>query len=175
MSGSVDRLIDTLDLPEALRTLDSARPPTGREGGQRGDHRDRSPRTADIWGRAWAWWSSPSLCTPNCIRPKDSIIWDVGHQAYAHKLLTGRVREFYVDSHVRGTLRISHQGREPLRRLRHGARKYLSERRRRDDRGSPHGRGAEVEGAESAETDSTDCRASGGCTRGRGSHWRYGL
>ncbi len=26
--------------------------------------------------------------------PKDRIIWDVGHQAYAHKLLTGRRRMF---------------------------------------------------------------------------------
>lgn len=26
--------------------------------------------------------------------PKDSIIWDVGHQSYAHKLLTGRGKEF---------------------------------------------------------------------------------
>ena len=26
--------------------------------------------------------------------PSDKIIWDVGHQAYAHKILTGRRREF---------------------------------------------------------------------------------
>ncbi len=26
--------------------------------------------------------------------PKDSIVWDVGHQSYTHKLLTGRYREF---------------------------------------------------------------------------------
>ena len=26
--------------------------------------------------------------------PKDKIIWDVGHQAYAHKILTGRRDEF---------------------------------------------------------------------------------
>ena len=32
----------------------------------------------------------------NC--PKDKIIWDVGHQSYVHKLLTGRGAEF-------GTLR----------------------------------------------------------------------
>jgi 1-deoxy-D-xylulose-5-phosphate synthase len=30
--------------------------------------------------------------------PKDKIVWDTGHQAYAHKLLTGRLDEF-------GTLR----------------------------------------------------------------------
>lgn len=28
--------------------------------------------------------------------PKDKIIWDVGHQAYPHKLLTGRLDEFYT-------------------------------------------------------------------------------
>src|SRR3989339_333487 len=26
--------------------------------------------------------------------PRDKIIWDVGHQAYAHKLLTGRLDQF---------------------------------------------------------------------------------
>ncbi len=28
------------------------------------------------------------------ITPKDKIIWDVGHQAYAHKILTGRLDQF---------------------------------------------------------------------------------
>ncbi len=28
--------------------------------------------------------------------PKDKLIWDVGHQAYVHKLLTGRREEFYT-------------------------------------------------------------------------------
>ena len=26
--------------------------------------------------------------------PKDKIIWDVGHQSYVHKILTGRASEF---------------------------------------------------------------------------------
>lgn len=26
--------------------------------------------------------------------PKDKVVWDVGHQAYAHKILTGRLKEF---------------------------------------------------------------------------------
>ncbi|MGN1133954.1 MAG: 1-deoxy-D-xylulose-5-phosphate synthase N-terminal domain-containing protein, partial [Oscillospiraceae bacterium] len=30
--------------------------------------------------------------------PKDKIVWDVGHQSYTHKILTGRLNEF-------GTLR----------------------------------------------------------------------
>jgi 1-deoxy-D-xylulose-5-phosphate synthase len=28
--------------------------------------------------------------------PKDKIVWDVGHQAYAHKLLTGRFEKFHT-------------------------------------------------------------------------------
>ncbi len=28
--------------------------------------------------------------------PKDKIVWDVGHQAYAHKLLTGRYEQFHT-------------------------------------------------------------------------------
>ena len=26
--------------------------------------------------------------------PQDKIIWDVGHQAYAHKIITGRSKQF---------------------------------------------------------------------------------
>ena len=28
--------------------------------------------------------------------PKDKIVWDVGHQSYAHKLLTGRREQFHT-------------------------------------------------------------------------------
>ena len=28
--------------------------------------------------------------------PRDKVIWDVGHQAYAHKLLTGRREQFHT-------------------------------------------------------------------------------
>ncbi|NLW24313.1 MAG: 1-deoxy-D-xylulose-5-phosphate synthase [Clostridia bacterium] len=28
--------------------------------------------------------------------PRDKIVWDVGHQSYVHKLLTGRVEEFFT-------------------------------------------------------------------------------
>ena len=28
--------------------------------------------------------------------PTDKIVWDVGHQAYAHKLLTGRYEQFHT-------------------------------------------------------------------------------
>ena len=29
--------------------------------------------------------------------PNDKLIWDVGHQAYAHKILTGRKDQFYTN------------------------------------------------------------------------------
>jgi 1-deoxy-D-xylulose-5-phosphate synthase len=35
--------------------------------------------------------------------PKDKLIWDTGHQAYAHKLLTGRFNQFHT---LRQTLMI---------------------------------------------------------------------
>ncbi|MDP4281182.1 MAG: 1-deoxy-D-xylulose-5-phosphate synthase [Bacteroidota bacterium] len=34
--------------------------------------------------------------------PEDKVIWDVGHQAYAHKILTGRRDEFYMNRTYHG-------------------------------------------------------------------------
>ncbi|MDR3329475.1 MAG: 1-deoxy-D-xylulose-5-phosphate synthase [Prevotellaceae bacterium] len=34
--------------------------------------------------------------------PYDKLVWDVGHQAYAHKLLTGRLRQFASNRHYGG-------------------------------------------------------------------------
>ncbi len=34
--------------------------------------------------------------------PKDLIVWDVGHQAYGHKILTGRRNKFYTNRKYRG-------------------------------------------------------------------------
>ncbi|WP_139957087.1 1-deoxy-D-xylulose-5-phosphate synthase [Flavicella sediminum] len=34
--------------------------------------------------------------------PEDSLIWDVGHQAYAHKILTGRRKAFHTNRQFRG-------------------------------------------------------------------------
>ena len=27
--------------------------------------------------------------------PEDQLVWDVGHQAYGHKIITGRMKEFH--------------------------------------------------------------------------------
>jgi 1-deoxy-D-xylulose-5-phosphate synthase len=34
--------------------------------------------------------------------PEDKIVWDVGHQAYAHKILTGRRKLFYTNRRFKG-------------------------------------------------------------------------
>ncbi|MCQ2311482.1 MAG: 1-deoxy-D-xylulose-5-phosphate synthase [Paludibacteraceae bacterium] len=34
--------------------------------------------------------------------PKDKLIWDVGHQAYAHKILTGRRERFHTNRQFKG-------------------------------------------------------------------------
>ena len=56
--------------------------------------RDRRAPAAARWGS----WSSPWPSTGCSPVPTDKIVWDTGHQAYAHKLLTGRLEGF-------GTLR----------------------------------------------------------------------
>ena len=30
--------------------------------------------------------------------PKDKIVWDVGHQSYVHKIITGRKDNFKIDN-----------------------------------------------------------------------------
>ena len=34
--------------------------------------------------------------------PKDKIVWDVGHQAYAHKIITGRRDRFLTNRKLNG-------------------------------------------------------------------------
>jgi 1-deoxy-D-xylulose-5-phosphate synthase len=34
--------------------------------------------------------------------PKDEVIWDVGHQAYGHKILTGRRDQFHTNRKYKG-------------------------------------------------------------------------
>ncbi len=49
---------------------------------------------AGTWPPRWASSSSPSPSTTSSTRRSDKIIWDVGHQCYAHKILTGRREDF---------------------------------------------------------------------------------
>ena len=34
--------------------------------------------------------------------PDDKVVWDVGHQAYAHKILTGRREQFHTNRKLGG-------------------------------------------------------------------------
>ncbi len=71
-----------------MRLCTRASPRDHRYGGYHG----RSPRIVARRGRAHG---RPA---PHPLSPTDKIVWDTGHQAYAHKLLTGRLDRF-------GTLR----------------------------------------------------------------------
>ena len=47
--------------------------------------------------------------------PEDKIIWDVGHQSYTHKLLTGRREGFRYASQIRRYERVSEAQGKRLR------------------------------------------------------------
>jgi 1-deoxy-D-xylulose-5-phosphate synthase len=93
MTAAPERLIDTLRLPEDLRTLDIAslrlvaqeiREEIIRTISQNGGHLGASLGVVELAIALHA-----ELNTPH-----DAVIWDVGHQSYAHKLLTGRLDSF---------------------------------------------------------------------------------
>lgn len=46
---------------------------------------------------------------------RDKVIWDVGHQAYPHKLLTGRYDSFHSLRQKGGVLRLSQALRKQIR------------------------------------------------------------
>ena len=52
--------------------------------------------------------------------PRDRIVWDTGHQAYAHKLLTGRLDRFHTLRQIDGDRRLPAPQRVGPRR--HGRR-----------------------------------------------------
>jgi 1-deoxy-D-xylulose-5-phosphate synthase len=93
MSTRGTRLIDELDLPGALRTLEPAalrlvasevRDEIIATIACNGGHLGASLGVVELTIALHA-----ELQTP-----RDAIIWDVGHQSYAHKLLTGRLEAF---------------------------------------------------------------------------------
>jgi 1-deoxy-D-xylulose-5-phosphate synthase len=93
MSDASDRLIERLHLPDDLRTLDAAslrlvaeevREEIIRTISQNGGHLGASLGVVEL---------AIALHT-ELNTPRDAIVWDVGHQSYAHKILTGRLDEF---------------------------------------------------------------------------------
>ena len=82
--------------------------------------------------------------------PTDRIVWDTGHQAYPHKLLTGRFERFGTLRSARRHGRLPAAQREPARRLR---------RRPRRDRASRSAKGLAL---------ARDARGTERADRGRG-------
>ncbi|MBC7293820.1 MAG: 1-deoxy-D-xylulose-5-phosphate synthase, partial [Thermoleophilia bacterium] len=95
MSEKAKRLIDVLNLPADLRKLDNRsleqvaaelRQVIVETVATNGGHLGASLGAVELAVALHA-----ELDTPH-----DAIIWDVGHQAYAHKLLTGRLKRFHT-------------------------------------------------------------------------------
>ncbi|MBI5699581.1 1-deoxy-D-xylulose-5-phosphate synthase [Candidatus Saganbacteria bacterium] len=87
------KLLETLNLPEGLRALSAkqldqvaaeVREKIIEVTSKTGGHVASSLGAVEIAVALHAAFRSP----------KDKILWDVGHQAYAHKILTGRLKEF---------------------------------------------------------------------------------
>ena len=56
--------------------------------------------------------------------PRDQIVWDTGHQAYAHKLLTGRLEQLRHAAPARRRRRLPAPHRVAARRLRRRPRRH---------------------------------------------------
>ena len=65
--------------------------------------------------------------------PHDRIVWDVGHQTYGHKILTGRREEMEQAAHVGGHFRLPAPRGKRIRHVRHRAFVHV------DHRGARHG------------------------------------
>jgi 1-deoxy-D-xylulose-5-phosphate synthase len=89
----VPSLLDTLNDPEDLRALEARDLPRLAQ-----EIRDRIIEVVSINGGHLASNLGAvelSIALHRIFKsPKDKIIWDVGHQCYTHKILTGRNREF---------------------------------------------------------------------------------
>jgi 1-deoxy-D-xylulose-5-phosphate synthase len=87
------KLLDTISSPKDLKKLDSDQLKKLAE-----ELRDKIINvTAEKGGHLAASLGAVELAIAlhYCLdSPKDKIVWDVGHQCYAHKLLTGRVKGF---------------------------------------------------------------------------------
>ena len=73
-------------------------------------------------------------------QPRDKIVWDVGHQCYAHKLLTGRRDRFSTIRQYGGLSGFPSRARVRARHRRHRSRVDLDQLRPRPRRGRPAGR-----------------------------------
>jgi 1-deoxy-D-xylulose-5-phosphate synthase len=93
VSESSVRLIDTLELPGGLRNLDG--PSLRRVADEvRAEIVETISRNGGHLGASLGVVELTIALHAELDTPRDAIIWDVGHQSYAHKLLTGRLDAF---------------------------------------------------------------------------------
>ncbi len=83
-------LLERINQPADLRALDRGELRDLCAGAARVPARDGQRRRAGICRRTLARSNSPWRCTTSFNTPADRIVWDVGHQTYVHKILTGR-------------------------------------------------------------------------------------
>lgn len=105
-------LIDTLDLPDDLKKLGNAdlekvaleiRQKMIDVVSSSGGHLSSSLGTVELTVAIHSVFSSP----------KDKVLWDVGHQAYAHKILTGRLKQFETLRKIGGISGFPKRGESP--------------------------------------------------------------
>lgn len=87
------KLLDTINSPEELRKLDREDLPQLAEE-MREDIIEKVSKTGGHLGSSLGVIELTIALHYKFNTPDDKIIWDVGHQAYAHKILTGRRHEF---------------------------------------------------------------------------------
>ena len=98
----MENLINQINQPDDLQNLLGEG--VGDDSARRSGRRlfKRSPTTAAIWPPIWR--GGIDRCPARVFHaPQDKIVWDVGHQAYTHKILTGR-REQIDTIRTRGGL-----------------------------------------------------------------------
>jgi 1-deoxy-D-xylulose-5-phosphate synthase len=84
-----DKIIDTLNLPEDLRTLTSDQlQQVAQE--VRNELIDSVSRSGGHFASSLGTTEISLALHATFNTPKDRLVWDVGHQAYVHKILTGR-------------------------------------------------------------------------------------
>ncbi|MFC1496741.1 1-deoxy-D-xylulose-5-phosphate synthase [Candidatus Margulisiibacteriota bacterium] len=89
----MSKLLDKLKLPEALKEL-SAKQLNQVANEVRGKIISVTSKTGGHLASSLGAVELTVALHATLATPKDKIVWDVGHQAYAHKILTGRIDRF---------------------------------------------------------------------------------
>ena len=91
-----EHILNSIDYPEDLRKLSPDKFGRGMCRVASIYNRCTIGESGTSWGKSR--YGRADGCTTLCflILPIDRIVWDVGHQAYGHKILTGRREAFHT-------------------------------------------------------------------------------